>query len=119
MLASQERLIDEGTPLLRVRTPPRAPWPAKGPESLKPSFRGLAIHKEKKKNSRGINEVCQKCSVSEFHKSWGSYRELSSAMPAGVGDHGPPTISTAHLSDHLRWFLNIHPVRQSLVLQKQ
>ncbi|GFO07790.1 hypothetical protein PoB_003429500 [Plakobranchus ocellatus] len=37
-----------------------------------------------------------------------------SAMPAGVGDHGPPTISTAHLSDHLRWFLNIHPVRQAV-----
>ncbi|GFR90012.1 hypothetical protein ElyMa_006139900 [Elysia marginata] len=38
----------------------------------------------------------------------------SGAMPAGVGDQGPPTNSTAHLSDHLGWFLNIHPARQAV-----
>ncbi|KAK3761956.1 hypothetical protein RRG08_035160 [Elysia crispata] len=36
------------------------------------------------------------------------------AMPAGVGDQGPPTNSTAHLSDHLGWFSNVHPVRQAV-----
>ena len=35
-------------------------------------------------------------------------------MPAGVGDQGPPTNSTAHLSDHLGWFSNVHPVRQAV-----
>ena len=38
----------------------------------------------------------------------------SGAMPAGVGDQGPPTNSTAHLSDDLGWFSNVHPVRQAV-----
>ncbi|GFO38112.1 hypothetical protein PoB_006461700 [Plakobranchus ocellatus] len=44
-VASESALRSAGTILSRVRTPPPAPWPDGGPESLRSPCCGLAIYK--------------------------------------------------------------------------